>query len=206
MRCEIIQENRSTIFGIIALIIGATGLGVGTYSVVNFQIIEGSPGQDGQDGNDGEQGLPGTIGIVVAIWESLFRNMEFTPHTTVTDWLIEVDDIQVNNSNYFDLSRNNTRVHLNISGWYRVSIMTNIYWVGGGGLLYLDVLKEGVVHQRVYRQIYDPDEGIYYSFNNQFFISSNGTHYYEFNFHNANSDLTPVQIHNQLGIEYVGDL
>lgn len=51
-------ENKSSIFGIIALLIGTFGLGVGVFSVVNFQIVEGPPGQDGQD-------APG--GILIAI-------------------------------------------------------------------------------------------------------------------------------------------
>ena len=54
-------ENRSTLFGIIALIIGVSGLGLGAFSVVNFQVVEGPPGQDGQDGIDGEDAPGGFI-------------------------------------------------------------------------------------------------------------------------------------------------
>jgi len=46
-------ENRSSLISIIALIIGASGLGLGAFSVVNFQVVEGPPGQDGLDGVDG---------------------------------------------------------------------------------------------------------------------------------------------------------
>ncbi|MFX0031406.1 MAG: right-handed parallel beta-helix repeat-containing protein [Candidatus Hodarchaeota archaeon] len=59
------MKNRSSIFAIIALIIGASGLGLGVFSVVNFQIVEGpqgAPGQDGQDGIDGVDGVNGTDG------------------------------------------------------------------------------------------------------------------------------------------------
>ena len=59
-------ENRSTIFGIITLIIGASGLGLGAFSAINFQILEGPegpPGDDGQDGIDGLDGVDGTDGI-----------------------------------------------------------------------------------------------------------------------------------------------
>jgi len=46
-------ENRSSLFGIIAMIIGAAGLGVGTYSVITFQVVEGIPGGDGKDAPGG---------------------------------------------------------------------------------------------------------------------------------------------------------
>ncbi len=45
-------ENKSSLIGIIALIIGVSGVGVGTFSVVNFQVVEGPPGPPGEDGED----------------------------------------------------------------------------------------------------------------------------------------------------------
>lgn len=58
-------ENKSSLFGIIAIIIGASGLGVGAFSVINFQVLEGPqgiPGDDGHDGVDGLDGINGTDG------------------------------------------------------------------------------------------------------------------------------------------------
>lgn len=60
-------ENKSSIFGIIALIIGASGLGLGAFSVVNFQTVEGPqgpPGDDGADGVDGFDGVDAPGGLV----------------------------------------------------------------------------------------------------------------------------------------------
>jgi len=59
-------ENRASLIGIIAIIIGATGLGAGTFSIISSQIVEGTqgpPGQDGVDGIDGTDGLNGVDGI-----------------------------------------------------------------------------------------------------------------------------------------------
>lgn len=46
-------ENKSSLFGIIAIIIGASGLGLGVFSVVNFQTVEGDDGVDGEDAPGG---------------------------------------------------------------------------------------------------------------------------------------------------------
>ncbi|MBA7701650.1 hypothetical protein ES703_110393 [subsurface metagenome] len=59
-------ENRSSVFGIIAIIIGASGLGLGAFSVMNFQLVEGPSGEDGLDGIDGED-APG--GLIIGILE-----------------------------------------------------------------------------------------------------------------------------------------
>jgi len=68
-------ENKSSLFSIIAIIIGASGLGIGAYSVVNFQTVEGPqglPGEDGIDGDDGQDGIDGKDapgGIIVGIMD-----------------------------------------------------------------------------------------------------------------------------------------
>ena len=53
--------NKNSIVGIIALIIGASGLGLGAYTMV-IGGPPGLPGQDGIDGTDGIDGIDGTDG------------------------------------------------------------------------------------------------------------------------------------------------
>jgi len=60
-------ENKSSLFGIIAIIIGASGLGIGAYSIVNFQTVEGPQGLPGEDGTDGTDGEDAPGGLVVGI-------------------------------------------------------------------------------------------------------------------------------------------
>lgn len=58
-------ENKGSLFGIIALILGASGLGLGAFSVVGLyggEGLEGPPGQDGLDGTEGINGINGTDG------------------------------------------------------------------------------------------------------------------------------------------------
>jgi len=56
-------ENKSSIFGIIAIIIGATGLGLGAFSAISLQVVEGEQGLPGDDGTDGINGTDGIDGI-----------------------------------------------------------------------------------------------------------------------------------------------
>lgn len=66
-------ENKSFLFGIIAIIIGASGLGLGVFSIINFQVVQGPegpqgiPGEDGQDGSDGTDGRDAPGGLIVGI-------------------------------------------------------------------------------------------------------------------------------------------
>jgi hypothetical protein len=67
MRCKTLVD-RFHALSIIALILGASGLVIGGFSVINFQIIEGPEGpqgplgQDGLNGRDGLDGLDGQNG------------------------------------------------------------------------------------------------------------------------------------------------
>lgn len=40
-------ENKSSIFGIIAIIVSTSGLGLGAFTVVNLQVVEGPQGPPG---------------------------------------------------------------------------------------------------------------------------------------------------------------
>ena len=51
------SNDRFQIFSVVALIMGAAGLGFGTYSIINFQLVEGTPGPPGADGKDAPGGL-----------------------------------------------------------------------------------------------------------------------------------------------------
>lgn len=70
-------ENRNFIFSIIAIILAISGIGVGAYSVINFQLIEGPPGQDAPGGlmigvldpDDGEI-VSGDVSIRIIVYGS----------------------------------------------------------------------------------------------------------------------------------------
>ena len=132
-------KNKSSLFGIIALIIGASGLGLGAFSVVNFQTVEGPqgiPGNDGQDGIDGEDGTDGIngtdgydgqdiVGLLVGILDP--------DHNEIVSGLVSIRVILWNSSQcdievFINGTLNATKVPwvwnttTVIDGWYNVSV------------------------------------------------------------------------------------
>jgi len=207
-------ENKSSLFGIIAIIIGASGLGLGAFSVVNFQVVEGPQGDDGQDGQDGIEGtdgldgingtdgidgVNGSLGEVVGIWNKL-SNWGLPS----IDYRIELDEIIVNNSKYFYLSELNTNIHLIISGWYRVSL--RFLWEGlVSGIIYeLRLYKNGAFMETLlyyYHAISDQ----YYHVSSFAYIWSNGDDAFYFNCIGSGSfSIYPGSTFGQLAIEYMG--
>ena len=63
-------NGKGSALTIIALIIGAGGLGVGVFSMIQFQVVEGPQGEPGIDGPNGDDGLNGTLNNVVGIWRN----------------------------------------------------------------------------------------------------------------------------------------
>jgi len=205
-------KNKSTVFGIIAIIIGASGLGLGAFSIVNFQIVEGpqgSPGLDGVDGgdgvdgvdggdgNDGKDGINGTLDNLVAIWESMHGGQ-------AAIYFIGFDDIKLNKSEYFSLSVSNTSLNLTKPGWYRFTL--RVLWNNliGGNVYYLEIQKNGVLLETLDRAV-----GLdsYHLITTVVYIYSDGNDIFRFR---CWSSSPPFGIHsdqgyNQFVIEYVGE-
>jgi len=116
-------ENKGSLFGIIAIIIGASGLGLGAFSIVNFQVVEGPPGGDGQDGTDGQDA---PIGLVVGILD---------PDQDDAVWGEIVIRALVYGSNNYSVSvkANQTEIgtqlptfwntSLEVEGWYNLTVL-----------------------------------------------------------------------------------
>jgi len=179
---------------VLALIIGASGLGLGIFSYMQIQTGVIAPDS--------------SISIIVGLWESLYRDMDNPDFNTARDWLIEVGDSEVYNSNYVNLDQSaqhsNTRFHLVKSGWYRVNIimrwenMDSSYYYG------LWVWKNDTLFMT---PGYPVPIGIYLQVNIHFYISSDGNDYYDFNCYCLHDDflISGQQVRNQLTIEYIGE-
>ena len=179
---------------VLALIIGASGLGLGIFSYMQIQTGVIAPDS--------------SISIIVGLWESLYRDMDNPDFNTARDWLIEVGDSEVYNSNYVNLDQSaqhsNTRFHLVKSGWYRVNIIMR--WENMDSSYYYGfwVWKNDTLFMT---PGYPVPEGIYLQVNIHFYISSDGNDYYDFNCYCLHDDflISSQQVRNQLTIEYIGE-
>ncbi|MFX0052741.1 MAG: hypothetical protein ACFE8U_15795, partial [Candidatus Hermodarchaeota archaeon] len=64
------EERAYIALSFVAVIVGVSALGIGTYSVINFQMVEGPQGPPGLNGTDGLNGIDGGDapgGIIVGI-------------------------------------------------------------------------------------------------------------------------------------------
>ena len=77
---------KSTGLAVFALIIGAGGLGLGAFTMVNFQVIEGPQGPPGQDGVDAVSGISNT-------WFDFLDSSVVTNPASV--W-VQVDQLLIN--------------------------------------------------------------------------------------------------------------
>ena len=191
---------------IIAVILGAVGLGLGAYSVISVQsgAVKGEDGDDGDDGSNGLTGPPGTIGLIVGLWESLSVDLDNPDHNLANNYLVEVSDMKIYNTKYITLNQSaqhlNTRFHLIKSGWYRVNILMVLDVSVPAPILY--VIKNGT-----YNVLFADRTCVsgYYHVNTEFYLPSNGSDYYEFSIQSGTATISTNQNYNQLGIEYIGD-
>lgn len=129
-------KNKSSLFGIVALIIGASGLGLGVFSVVNFQTVEGSqgiPGNDGQDGVDGEDGTAGINGTDGQDMVGLQVGILDPDHNEIVSGLVSIRVLLWNSSQcaisvFINGSLRATQVPwvwnttAYVDGWYNISV------------------------------------------------------------------------------------
>ncbi len=176
---------------VLGFIIGASGLGLGLFCFINLQANQGSQG---------------TTCVVVGIWDRLYKNKNYAPYDSDQTYLIRVDDIEVNNSEYFFLNRTNTRFHLIKSGWYRVNLLLTLINIPGTADVYFRALKEGSTTVAFAYRYNVTTDGNYLTMEGQFYIYSDGSDYYDFYISSGmTSEVAPNNDFNQLGIEYVGD-
>jgi heme/copper-type cytochrome/quinol oxidase subunit 2 len=66
-RFKFMEERAYIALSFVAVILGVSALGIGTYSVINFQMVEGPQGASGLNGTDGLNGQDAPGGIIVGI-------------------------------------------------------------------------------------------------------------------------------------------
>ena len=162
--------NSGAALGIIAIILCA-GVGVFVFFIWNGQNATNSDIDDLKDQiNDLESDFNNSITtMVVGIWDLLANNMDYSPHDTSLDWLIEFQDNNLTNSEYISVSNGNTRITLLTSGWYRIQLSIAFTNYFGASFYTTDLLKDGV------------DDECFDVISTSSYTYSNGTNYIEVN-------------------------
>jgi hypothetical protein len=179
---------------IVALIMGASGLGLGATSFIIYQVEISKPSGS----------------VIVGLWESLYLDTDNPSFPLTSDCLIEVGDEKILNSDYFTLNQtiqhNNTRFHLKRRRCYRINIhlflastSSALGWyqmfLWKNGILYSILLQEASINNNI-------------QVNRQIYIDSDGNDYFEINCYSfMDSFFSPEesqQAYNQLAIEYAG--
>ncbi|MHA1453098.1 MAG: hypothetical protein ACTSRD_09575 [Promethearchaeota archaeon] len=181
---------------IISLIIGAAGVGMGVYSALTIQVLEGPQGDPGADGI-GIDGVNGTLNNVVGVWESIDGGPSIA-------FPLEFSDILVNESEFFTLDPS-YNLTLNQAGWYRVNI--KFRWTD---LLstetYSFFIEKNGVGEHVLEFLYHPSLSAHIV-DTFVYIYSDGNDYFNFVCLNTgladSTSITTTQTYNQFVLEYV---
>jgi hypothetical protein len=176
------SSGKRNTLAIIALLLGASGLGLGVYSIIHFQIaIDGIIGSEN----------------IVAVWETIGGSG--------TTFNLTLGDIQVNNSEYFTLADGNSTIHLLQHGWYRFNI--RVLWSGlSGAFVYvLEMYKNGA-NIGILESIGNPSTTSH-RISAFIYVCSNGTDYFSIRSNSGDSHniYTIDQDYNQVSLEYVGE-
>ncbi|MBN2154691.1 MAG: hypothetical protein JW776_01425 [Candidatus Lokiarchaeota archaeon] len=190
---------------IISLIIGASGLGIGVFSVLRFQVVEGpqgDPGADGTDGTDGVDGLDGingTLNNLIGVWETI----EGGPSTIFN---LNFSENVVNESEFFTLDQG-YNLTLIKPGWYRINIRflwRDLISTTGCGYSFLIVKNES--YEYALEQIYLPPH-ITYLVDTYTYVYSDGNDHFHFTCLNwgitDETYISSSQSYNQFVLEYV---
>lgn len=182
---------------IMSLIIGAIGVGMGTYSAISFSVIEGPQGDPGTDGADGNDGINGTLNNLIGVWESVDGGPD-------NIYRLNFSDNQLTEDGFFVLEESNNFT-LTRPGWYRFSLKFLWYDLDITNGYRLSISKNGVGEHYI-EMLFPPPS-------TQHFVDTEVTVYSDgddnFVFYNAyvgTPDSTYVystQIYNQLLLEYV---
>ena len=190
----IMSNGKGSALTIIALIIGAGGLGIGVYSLLvstDIEDLQGPPGTDGIDGNNG------TLDNLVAVWGTLYG--------AGIDFNLTLMSIELNKSGYYHISDSDTVLHLTKAGWYRFTV--KIVW---SGLVPTDEYKlwlqkngtnfEMICWENLPPQAYKSVNGVVYAYSDgtDFFILRSSSTVDLHNVHGTSS-------YNQFTLEYVSE-
>ncbi len=145
--------------------------------------------------------------IVVGVWDALEDNIDFAPHNTQNDWLLEFGDNILNDTDYISVSNTNTNTNVTLlkSGWYRIHLSVLLTGINPSSTYWIRLYVNGTLTNYMARHETSAASPIFHHIDASAFVYSDGTNYIEINGYsngdnfNAGSD----DRFNQLTIEYV---
>ncbi len=176
---------------VISLLIGASGLGIGTFSYINFSTVQGPPGDPGDDG------INGTLDNLVAIWDHVTGSG--------TEFNLTFTAIEFNRSEYFDLTETYTKIQLLKAGWYRFSLKCILNGVTAGNYYSFSLYRNDTRIERFwYSQI--PTGVSYPMVNAIVYAHSDGDDFFTIRADSgASFSILGQAEYNQLVLEYVSE-
>ena len=185
------RKSGMLLLGIIAI----AALGLSGYLFIKNEIIA-APGTPASD-----SGL-----TLVGLWDDLATNKEFATFTTDSSWLIEFDNNQYNNSNYIEVSNNNTSFKLLKEGFYKITLLLRLSDVDADEVYWAYLLRNYLFDHCLARvAISDYPGSPYHQIESSVYVKSTGLDNFTIRCYSTGSDAFEVgylQTFNQLSIEY----
>ena len=179
---------------VISLIIGAMGVGMGTYSAISLTIVEGPQGDHGEDG------INGTINNVVGIWETISSGLSFSFYLNFSDNVLSKEG-------FYTLTDSATNLTLTKQGWYRFNIRFRFESLSSSWNYQFYIHKNGSTV--FYKNFINPDK-TYVDVDKWLYVYSDGDDYFKFyGFNNAIMDSFQVAddpAFSQFVLEYVEEV
>jgi len=176
------------LLGIIAL----GGLGLSGYMFLKYEFLSPT--------NDSEL-------ILVGLWDNLNENTDYAPYDSGDDFLLSLNQISLNDSNYVSVSSGNTRFVLKQAGLYKITLNVLFQTIENGSLYFVYLRKNGNIERLMARIVIwgNPSPTNYYA-KSSLYVNSNGKDYFEINcksYYGLPFSVSGSNQYNQLSIEYV---
>jgi len=183
------RKGGMVLLGIIAI----AALGLSGYLFVKNEILDApSPG--------------GGLNLV-GLWDDLAKNKEYATFTTDHSWLIEFDNNQFNNSNYIEVSNNNTSFKLLKEGFYKITLLLLLYNVTADEVYWTYLLRNYLYDHCLARVAISEYPGSnYHQIESSVYVKSTGLDNFSIRCYSTGSDAFDVgylNAFNQLSIEYL---
>lgn len=149
---------------------------------------------------------PDTGLTLVGLWDDLATNKEYAPYTTDYSWLIEFNNNQFNDSNYIEISNNNTRFKLLKEGFYKITLLLTWYDIDPDSVYWAVLLRNDIIDHFFVRVAISANQtNTYHLIESSLYVKSTGLDNFTIRCYCSGDtafEIAVQQTFNQLSIEY----